>query len=56
MPYWSRALGVAPGELIHARQVSRRGGVVGLIWDEVKGTVKMQGDATVMARGEMYVQ
>lgn len=54
-PYWSRVLDIPAGEVIPARQVSRRGGELELVWDEAKGTVKLRGDAVVVARGEMYV-
>jgi len=54
-PYWSQVLGIPPGEVIRARQVSRRGGDLELVWEKAKGTVKIRGEAAIVARGELYV-
>ncbi|KAG8992622.1 hypothetical protein FRB93_002354 [Tulasnella sp. JGI-2019a] len=54
VPYWSKILGIPTGEAFAARQASPRGGNLSLVWDEDKGRVKLQGDAVVVAQGEMY--
>lgn len=54
-PYWSEVLRLAPGEIIPARQVSRRGGDLDLIWDKINKRVKLRGDAVVTQRGVLYL-
>ncbi|KAG8892449.1 hypothetical protein FRC01_014164 [Tulasnella sp. 417] len=54
-PYWSDGLSIPPGVVIEARQVSKRGGDLDLIWDQENGRVKIQGGAVVTMRGELYL-
>ncbi|KAG9049043.1 hypothetical protein FS837_011423 [Tulasnella sp. UAMH 9824] len=54
-PYWSQALNIPPGDVIEARQASKRGGDLDLIWDKESGRVRMQGSAVVTMRGELYL-
>ncbi|KAG8921781.1 hypothetical protein FRC00_008239 [Tulasnella sp. 408] len=55
VPYWSRVLGIPPGEIIETRQVSKRGGDLDLIWEKESGRVRIQGSAIVTMRGELYL-
>ncbi|EJU02637.1 hypothetical protein DACRYDRAFT_50944, partial [Dacryopinax primogenitus] len=52
-PYWTKRLGKIDGDMLLGAQVSPRGGDVGVIWDQKKGTVRLIGDAAVVARGEL---
>jgi predicted PhzF superfamily epimerase YddE/YHI9 len=52
-PYWSRKLDLESGEVVKARQVSKRGGDLRLIWDKERSTLKLRGQCSVFAKGEM---
>lgn len=52
-PYWSGKLDVKPGDVVKARQVSKRGGDLRLIWDRERGTLKLRGQCSVFAKGEI---
>jgi len=52
-PFWSEKQGIAPGQEISAKQVSARGGHLRTVWDDVKGTVKLRGQAAIFATGEL---
>lgn len=54
-PYWARKQNSAIGVEVSAKQVSARGGEVGVVWDQEKGVCKLRGFAKVIARGEIYV-
>ncbi|KAG8904184.1 hypothetical protein FRC00_014199 [Tulasnella sp. 408] len=54
-PYWSQTLNIPPGVVIEARQASKRGGDLDLIWEKESGRVRMQGSAVVTMRGELYL-
>ncbi|KAG9049044.1 hypothetical protein FS837_011424 [Tulasnella sp. UAMH 9824] len=54
-PYWSQVLDIPPGVVIEARQVSKRGGDLDLIWEKESGRVRIQGSAVVTMRGELYL-
>lgn len=53
-PYWEKVLNITEGSTVLARQVSRRGGDIALVWDRRTKTVKIQGDALIVARGELF--
>ncbi|KAJ7664948.1 hypothetical protein B0H17DRAFT_951710 [Mycena rosella] len=53
-PYWYKAKGLVASEF-SAKQVSSRGGDLGLILDEAAHTVGITGTTFVVAGGEMYV-
>ncbi|KAG8921782.1 hypothetical protein FRC00_008240 [Tulasnella sp. 408] len=52
-PYWSQVLDIPPGVVVEARQVSKRGGDLDLIWEKESGRVRIQGSAVVTMRGEL---
>ncbi|KAG9013833.1 hypothetical protein FRB90_005690 [Tulasnella sp. 427] len=54
-PYWSQVLNIQPGTLIETRQASKRGGDLDLIWDQKTKRVRIQGNAVVTMRGELYL-
>ena len=53
-PYWCEKYGIAPGQEVNAKQVSARGGNIRAIWDDVKGTVKLRGQAAIFATGQFH--
>ncbi|KZO96404.1 Diaminopimelate epimerase-like protein [Calocera viscosa TUFC12733] len=52
-PYWTKRLGKKDGDTLTGRQVSARGGEVGVAWDQKRGTVRLIGDAVVVHKGEL---
>lgn len=54
-PYWHTKLGLAPGAILAARQVSRRGGDVDIVWDAEGGVCQLRGSAVVASEGQMHV-
>jgi len=52
-PYWSGKLGLKPGEVVKARQVSRRGGELRLVWEKERGTLRLRGQCSIFAKGEI---
>jgi len=52
-PYWSRKLGVKPGDVVKARQVSKRGGELRLVWDKERDTLRLRGQCKIFAKGEI---
>ncbi|KAJ7664949.1 hypothetical protein B0H17DRAFT_1211099 [Mycena rosella] len=53
-PYWYKKKGLVSNEF-SAKQVSPRGGDLGLVLDQEAGTVGIQGTTFVVAGGEIYV-
>lgn len=43
------------GQEIRAKQVSSRGGDLRVTWDEDKNILKLMGELTVIARGELFI-
>ncbi|KIO15509.1 hypothetical protein M407DRAFT_34906 [Tulasnella calospora MUT 4182] len=54
-PYWGQVLNIPSGEVFEARQASKRGGDLDLIWEKDSGRVRIQGSAVVTMRGELYL-
>ncbi|KAF5384993.1 hypothetical protein D9615_001182 [Tricholomella constricta] len=54
-PYWYRKFGISSGQEIRARQVSRRGGDLKLVWDSQKNIVKLSGEVAVLGKGELMM-
>ncbi|KAG6865234.1 hypothetical protein C0991_004292 [Blastosporella zonata] len=52
-PYWYARLGIPATTEVKAKQVSARGGELGIVWDSEKNTVKLAGDVVVLANGEI---
>jgi len=52
-PYWTRKHGLV-GAQVKARQVSSRGGELGVLWDAEKDIVKLSGEAIVISEGNIY--
>ena len=52
-PFWCEKYGIAPGQEVNAKQLSPRGGHIRAIWDDVKGTVKLCGQAAIFATGQI---
>lgn len=52
-PYWTRKLNLTPGNVVKARQVSKRGGDLRLIWDEERNILKLRGQCSIIAKGEI---
>lgn len=53
--YWTKKLNLPSGSNIDAKQVSARGGDIGVCWNEKRGVVTLRGEARVASRGEIYV-
>lgn len=53
-PYWKKSLGLESGAVLTSRQVSERGGEMDVQWDEQKGTCKLRGNATTVAKGVLF--
>ncbi|KAJ7045024.1 hypothetical protein C8F04DRAFT_521910 [Mycena alexandri] len=54
-PYWSKKSGLAPDQPFSAKQVSSRGGDLGLTWDQTGGVVALTAATFVMSKGEIYL-
>lgn len=55
-PYWCEKYGIPPGQEVSARQLSARGGHIRAVWDDVGGTVKLRGQATIFATGKFEME
>ena len=51
-PYWTRKLG-KNGETLIGKQVSQRGGVMRVLWQEDKWLVTVGGEAKITMKGEL---
>jgi predicted PhzF superfamily epimerase YddE/YHI9 len=54
-PYWYDKLGISRGLEIRARQVSPRGGELGLLWEADQNVLRVKGAATFLAKGELQI-
>ncbi|KAG6919051.1 hypothetical protein DXG01_009761 [Tephrocybe rancida] len=54
-PFWYSKLGIPSGQSIIARQVSPRGGELGLTLDVDKAKLKLRGQVTELGKGELVV-
>jgi PhzF family phenazine biosynthesis protein len=54
-PYWTKRLNAPPNQELAARQVSSRGGDLGVIWDRENGRCIIRGHTRVVARAEMIL-
>ncbi|TDL21706.1 Diaminopimelate epimerase-like protein [Rickenella mellea] len=54
-PYWQKHLEIQSGEVMVAKQVSKRGGDFEVIWDEKNGTCRLRGHATITRKGELLL-
>lgn len=55
-PYWApRADLKNDNDVMHARQVSKRGGLVDVVWDRQRGVCRLQGRVRLAAKGELYL-
>ncbi len=52
-PHWTSKLGLIPGEEIWARQVSKRGGELRIIWEKDAGVIRLSGQCMIFATGEL---
>ncbi|GLB35775.1 putative phenazine biosynthesis-like protein [Lyophyllum shimeji] len=52
-PYWYSKFGIPSGQEIRARQVSPRGGLLKLMWEAEKNTLKLSGEVAVLGKGEL---
>lgn len=53
-PYWAKRLPNAPENML-ARQVSKRTGDIGVVVDEKRNVVRLQGNAVAVAKGELFL-
>lgn len=51
--YWTRKKGLAANQDLVAKQLSPRGGVLEIFWDEQHSVMRLKGDCHVMAKGEL---
>ncbi|KAJ7157158.1 hypothetical protein C8R46DRAFT_421128 [Mycena filopes] len=54
-PYWAKKTGLPADQPFSAKQVSSRGGDLGLVWDQTAGVVVLTATTFVMAKGEVYL-
>ncbi|KAG6816315.1 hypothetical protein H0H87_007001 [Tephrocybe sp. NHM501043] len=52
-PYWYDRLGISSTTEIKAKQVSARGGDLGVAWDLERNTVKLAGEVIVLGKGRL---
>lgn len=55
-PYWHKKLydEAANAKILHAKQLSERGGEFDVAWDREKGTCKLFGDVVIVGEGTLY--
>ncbi|KAF8079024.1 hypothetical protein FPV67DRAFT_1648599 [Lyophyllum atratum] len=54
-PYWYNQLEIASGQEIKARQVSRRGGDLKLMWESEKNILRLSGEVALLGKGEVIL-
>ncbi|KAJ6601276.1 hypothetical protein DFH09DRAFT_1127334 [Mycena vulgaris] len=54
-PYWYKKKSLVSNEGFSAKQVSSRGGDLGLSWDQGNNTVAIRGETFVIAGGDIYI-
>ncbi len=54
-PYWQTKLKLEDGAVMLARQASKRGGKMEVVWEKEKGTCRLRGSAVVATRGELFL-
>ncbi|KAJ7146302.1 hypothetical protein C8R44DRAFT_598846 [Mycena epipterygia] len=54
-PYWSKKKGLASNGTFSAKQVSSRGGDLGLFWDQDASIIALRGETFVISAGHIYV-
>lgn len=52
-PYWHEKLRLRAADVMHARQLSERGGDIGVVYDQDKGVCTLIGEAVTTAKGEL---
>lgn len=55
-PYWARKLrydGLIP---VIAKQVSARGGDLGVVWNKGRGIVQLTGATAIIGKGDLFVE
>ena len=52
-PYWYTKRGIIPGHEVKAKQVSKRGGDLRVIWEKEAGRVKLRGQSVILATGNL---
>lgn len=55
VPYWYKKQGIPTGQEARAKQVSRRGGDLKVVWEAERKIVRLMGATTVLAKGELYL-
>jgi len=54
-PYWALQLGVTSSDAVmEARQVSKRGGNIDVVWDRERSICRLRGKARLSAEGQLY--
>jgi len=53
VPHWAKKQGIPEGQEMTARQVSARGGVLKLIWEEGKSILRLKGELAIIGKGEL---
>ncbi|KZT44317.1 Diaminopimelate epimerase-like protein [Sistotremastrum suecicum HHB10207 ss-3] len=54
-PYWSEKKSIPNGEELVAKQVSPRGGDLGVVWEAAKNVCILKGSARLALKGTLYV-
>lgn len=54
-PYWASKYQANATQELPAKQVSPRGGYIGVVWDKEAETCKLRGNACIVAKGEMFI-
>lgn len=54
-PHWYAKRGIPSGEEVKAKMVSLRGGALRVVLDEAEGSVKLGGQACILATGQLYL-
>jgi len=52
-PYWYTKRGIPPSHEVKAKQVSKRGGDLRIVWEKEAGRVRLRGQSVVLATGNL---
>ncbi|KAJ7103002.1 hypothetical protein B0H15DRAFT_188184 [Mycena belliarum] len=55
VPYWSKKKGLESNNSFRAKQVSARGGDLGLLWNQGANSVEITGNTHIIVGGDVYV-
>jgi predicted PhzF superfamily epimerase YddE/YHI9 len=54
-PYWSKKLGIKPGEAMRVQQVGPRTGELEVIWNEADEVCLLRGSGRIVCKGVLHI-